>query len=220
MTDPSPDALARHAADVPGVYERQGPAFDRQRPKGLHERVWLDRFQALLPPGGHVLDLGCGAAEPIARHFMDQGFAVTGVDIAETMLAIARARFPHGDWRWADMRTLDLPERFAGIIGWNSFFHLTREAQRRTLVRLAAHLAPGGALMLTVGPQEGEVMGRVGDEPVYHASLAPEAYRAILKGLGLDIVRFTFEDEDCDRQTVLLARAKAQAPEPRIERGR
>lgn len=204
MDYPSLDALADGTV---AVYERQGARFDAERPKGLHERLWLDRFTARLPPGGHVLDLGCGAGDPIAGFLRESGFRVTGLDAATAMLEIARARDPSGDWRQGDMRALDLPERFDGILGWNSFFHLTPDDQRATLPLLARHLVPGGALMLTVGPRAGEVEGRVGGERVYHASLAPTEYEAILTRLGLRILVFTKEDPACDLQTVLLALA-------------
>ncbi len=203
--------LARLAEETACVYERQAAVFDRQRPRGLHEQGWLERFAALLPAGGSVLDVGCGAAEPFPAWFMGRGFRVTGVDVATTMLALARARFPDGDWRHADMRRLRLGERFDGILGWHSFFHLTREEQRATLPRLVGHLAPHGALMLTVGPSEGEAIGRVGDEPVHHASLDPEEYERILTDLGLGIVRFVAEDPTCGGSTILLAR-KRPAP--------
>ena len=105
-----------------------------------------------------------------------------------------------------DMRYFDLPDRFDGILGWDSFFHLTRDEQRSVLPRLARHLKPHGALMLTIGPEDGEVTGRVGGEPVYHASLSPDAYQAILERLGLSLERLVAEDPDCDMHTVLLAR--------------
>ena len=60
--------------------------------------------------------------------------------------------------------------------------------------------------MLTIGPEDGEVTGRVGGEPVYHASLSPDAYQAILERLGLSLERLVAEDPDCDMHTVLLAR--------------
>ncbi len=197
------------AATTQTVYERNARRFDTERAKGLHERVWLDRFLSLLPPEGNVLDLGCGSGDPVARYMTAQGFDVVGVDASTAMLDIARERFPSGDWRLADMRTLSLPETFDGIIGWNSFFHLRQDEQRAVLPKLAAHLRPGGALMLTVGPQAGEVAGTVGDDPVYHSSLAPDEYRQVLAGLGIGIVRFTFEDPECHQQSVLLAQAKS-----------
>ncbi|WP_420012867.1 class I SAM-dependent DNA methyltransferase [Tateyamaria sp.] len=103
------------------VYERQAAAYDAKRSRALFEARWLARFSACLPTGARVLDLGCGAGEPIARWFIAEGFRVTGVDFAEPMLAIARARWPDGDWRHADMKQLDLAETYDGIIAWDIF---------------------------------------------------------------------------------------------------
>lgn len=201
--------LALLSTQTIAVYERNAARFDAERPKRLHERPWLDRFLALLPAGGTILDAGCGAGDPIAAYFMRQGFTVTGVDAAVPMLDIARDRYPQGDWRQADLRILDLPSGFDGVISWNSFFHLTRDEQRLSLPRLCAHLNPGGALLLTVGPEAGEVIGQVGDDAVYHASLAPAEYESILGAHGIQIVQFVAEDPACDEQTVLLARLRS-----------
>ena len=51
---------------IVGLYEENAAAWDRQRGRDLHERAWLERFAALLPAGGGVLDIGCGMGEPIA----------------------------------------------------------------------------------------------------------------------------------------------------------
>ncbi|GAB5467746.1 MAG: class I SAM-dependent methyltransferase [Rhodospirillales bacterium] len=201
--------LAALARTTRAVYEKNAARFDAERPKGLHERVWIDRFTVLLPAAGAVLDLGCGTGDPIAVHLAACGFRVTGVDASAAMLALARARDPAGDWRQADMRELALPERFDGLLGWDSFFHLTPVEQRATLPKLAAHLKPAGLLLLTVGPRAGEVVGRVGDDPVYHSSLSPQEYEAILAGLGLEILHFVKEDPACDLHTILLARKAA-----------
>lgn len=130
---------------------------------------------------------------------------MTGLDAAEAMIAQARAHAPGGDWRVGDMRTLDMDVRFDGILSWDAFFHLSQDAQRALRPRIARHLGPGGALLLTVGPEASEVIGRVGPEPVYHASLAPEDYAARLAAEGLSVMDFRAEDPDCDRHTVLLA---------------
>jgi len=189
-----------------GVYDRQARAYDASRSRALFEAGWLQRFAATLPPGGRVLDLGCGAGEPIAGWLMAGGFAVTGVDLSVPMLEIARARWPGGDWRRADMRALDLGETFDGIVAWDSFFHLAPDAQRACIARMARHLAPGGTLLLTVGPDAGEAEGHVGGEPVYHASLSPAGYATCLEENGLRLTGFLAEDPDTDRHSVLMAR--------------
>jgi len=188
------------------IYEDAAARYDAQRSKALFEARWLARFTACLPPGGHVLDLGCGSGDPIARWFLAEGFTVTGVDFAQAMLEIARTRFPKGDWRLGDMRDLDLPERFDGLVAWNSFFHLTRDEQRAALPRMARHLKPGGALLVTVGPGDDETTGIVGDQRVFHASLSPADYATLLEQNGLRLTGFLAKDPECESHTVLMAR--------------
>lgn len=108
---------------------------------------------------------------------------------------------------WLDRR-LDLIERFDAILGWDSFFHLTAQEQRGTLPRIAGHLRPFGRVLLTVGPMAGEVVGHVGDDPVYHASLSPQEYTRRLEALGLDILDFVKEEPAAWGRTVLLARKR------------
>jgi 2-polyprenyl-3-methyl-5-hydroxy-6-metoxy-1,4-benzoquinol methylase len=171
----------------------------------LFERAWLDRFVARLRPGGRVLDAGCGAGEPIAAYLIDKGFDLTGVDASERMLDLCRSRFPGASWRRMDLRRLDLGSSFDGIISWDASFHLTQDEQRGFLRRCAELLTPGGALMLTIGHEAGEVLGVVEGEAVYHASLAAEAYREALEALGFCRIRMMLQDEDCDEHSVLLA---------------
>ncbi|MEX0370618.1 MAG: class I SAM-dependent methyltransferase [Tateyamaria sp.] len=192
--------------DIQGVYDRQAAVYDAQRSRALFEARWLARFAAGLPEGGRVLDLGCGAGEPIARWFKAEGFSVTGVDFSTPMLDIARARWPDGDWRQADMRDFDLGETFDGIIAWNSFFHLTGDDQRTCIKYMAGHLPSGGVLMLTVGPDAGEALGTVGSEPVFHASLSPAGYATCLEENGLRLTGFLAEDPETNRHSVLMAR--------------
>ncbi len=195
--------LAQNTRDV---YEQKAAAYDAQRSRALFEARWLARFTACLPAGGRVLDLGCGAGEPIARWFIAEGFRVTGVDIAGAMLDIARGRWPDGGWRQGDMRELDLGEAFDGIIAWDSFFHLRAQEQRTTIRRMARHLRVGGSLIFTVGPEDGERSGTVAGQPVYHASLSPAEYVALLEDQGLRLTGFLAEDPDCDRHSVMMAR--------------
>jgi len=198
------------AADVQGVYERQAAAFDKQRGRSLFEARWLARFAACLPQGGRVLDLGCGAGEPIAQWFKAEGFAVTGVDFSQSLLAIAQTRWPDGDWHHGDMRTLDLDQTFDGIIGWNSFFHLTQDDQRACIPRFARHLSCGGSLMLTVGHIPGEVSGNVGSERIYHASLSTAEYVTLLEQNGLRLTGYLAQDPDTNEHSVLMARKEKE----------
>ncbi|MGQ7794462.1 class I SAM-dependent DNA methyltransferase [Faunimonas sp. B44] len=201
----------RHAGElagaIAGLYQRHAAAFDRRRTRSLFERGWLERFSALAGSGAPVLDLGCGCGEPIARFLVEAGHPLTGVDTSEAMVALCRARLPGETFHVADMRGLDLGRRFAGILAWDSFFHLGFDDQRAMFPVFRAHAAPGAALMFTSGPAHGEAIGTFEGEALYHASLDPAAYRALLAANGFEVVRHVADDPECYRHTVWLARA-------------
>jgi SAM-dependent methyltransferase len=200
--------MDEEADRIIGLYERHARAFaaHRGRARDLMERLWLERFLALVPPGGSVLDLGCGAGEPIARHLMAVGCAVTGVDSSPTMIGLCRERLPDGCWLVADMRALSLGRRFDGILAWDSFFHLSPDDQRGMFRVFRDHAAPGAALMFTSGPRAGVAMGTLFGEPLYHASLDPDDTRALLAAHGFAVVSYVPEDPACGAHTVWLAR--------------
>lgn len=190
---------------IVGLYEAHAADWDRERGRDLHEAPWLERFAALLPAGGSVLDIGCGGGEPVARWFIARGFAVTGVDSSPSLVAMAAARFPGQEWIAADMRTLDLERRFDGLIAWHSFFHLAPADQRGMFARFAAHAGPGAPLMFTGGPEHGEAIGEWMGEPLYHGSLDPAEYRTLLAAHGFDEIGHELRDPDCGGATIWLA---------------
>lgn len=72
-----------------------------------------------LPPGGSLLDVGCGTG----RHAVElarRGYAVTGLDLSTEMLACAataaRAAGVEVNWIHADATCFSLPDKFDGAI--------------------------------------------------------------------------------------------------------
>jgi cyclopropane fatty-acyl-phospholipid synthase-like methyltransferase len=194
--------------DILPTYERVGAAWAARRTRALFERPALDRLWSAMP-GPTLLDLGCGSGDPLARDLAARGARITGVDGAATMVELFRRTLPAHEAVHADMRGLALGRRFDGILAWDSFFHLAPEAQRAMFRVFAALAAPGAALTFTSGPSESESAGTVEGEPVYHASLAPSAYRELLDAAGFDVLEYRPEDPECDRHTVWLARLRA-----------
>lgn len=197
------------AEAVVDLYRRHGAAWAGLRGDRPAEGAWLDRFCRLLPAGAEVLDVGCGSGLPIARELAGRGFAVTGVDAAPEMLALFGRNLPGRPALLADMRRLALGRTFAGLLAWDSLFHLTPADQRGMFARLAAHAAPGAALMFTSGPAEGSAVGTLAGEPLYHGSLGPDEYRALLAAAGLRVLAHVVADPTCGHRTVWLARREA-----------
>lgn len=199
------------AANIIALYDRHAEAWAMARGEALViERAWLDRFLALLPAGGRVLDLGCGPGVPIARYLAAAGLMVTAVDSSPRMIGMCRNNVPAAECLVADMRGLVLGRRFDGILAWDSFFHLTQAGQEAMFPVFRRHAAPGAALLFTSGPAEGEAIGEFGGERLYHASLDPEAYRALLAVHGFAVVAQRSEDPECGGHTVWLARLETE----------
>jgi len=194
------------ADQIIDLYDRNASTWDRLRGNRLTERKWIERFRSLLQPSATVLDLGCGSGQPVARHLIEAGLAVFGVDASTHMIALCTERFPNQQWLEADMRTLGLDQTFAGILAWNSFFHLNPDDQRRMFAIFQQHAAPGALLMFTSGTALGEALGEFQGETLYYASLDPQEYRAQLQEHGFEVLDHRVEDPDCGGLTVWMAR--------------
>jgi ubiquinone/menaquinone biosynthesis C-methylase UbiE len=55
------------------------------------EKKALDRLLPPVPNGGKLLEVGCGTGHG-SEYFSSKGFEVTGIDISEPMVAVARQR--------------------------------------------------------------------------------------------------------------------------------
>jgi SAM-dependent methyltransferase len=194
------------ADNITGLYRRHAAAWDEARGDRLREGAWLDQFLELLPPGGRVLDLGCGSGRPIARYCIEKGCSVFGVDISAELIALCRGRFPDQAWEVGDMRALGLEQRFDGILAWHSLFHLTPEDQEAMFPIFAAHAAPGAALMFTSGWNRGVAMGSFQGERLYHASLDPDEYHALLKVNGFKALAHRVGEDEAGAGAVWLSR--------------
>lgn len=194
--------------DVWRVYEKAAAQWAQSRTRLIGEEAYLDRILAALPPKAHVLDIGCGTGHPIARHFIERGFAVTGVDAAPAMLAMCRDSFPSATFIETDMRTLALKTEFGAVIAWDSFFHLSHEDQRAMFPIFAEHTAARGFLLFTSGPDHGEAIGELHGHPLYHASLGTPEYRTLLDQHGFDVLLHVVDDPKCGRHTIWLAQRR------------
>jgi SAM-dependent methyltransferase len=184
------------AADqIVANYERHAISWDADRRAAAWiDKPYVERFLNFLPKGATVLDLGCGGGVPVALHMATHGFRVTGVDSSPTLISLCRIRMPDQEWVVADMRTLALGRRFSGILAWDSFFHLKHDDQRRMFGIFAEHAAADCVLMFNAGLSQGEAVGSYRGDPLYHASLDPSEYVALLADAGFELIDHSVND--------------------------
>lgn len=101
------------------------------------------------PHAASLLDVACGTGRHLVA-FRDLGFDVAGVELSAAMLAAARRRLPGVELQRADMRTFRLGRAFDAVVClFSSIGYMTTvEDLRRAVATMAAHVAPGGVLVV------------------------------------------------------------------------
>ncbi len=150
-----------------------------------------------LPPGVHILELGCGAGKPTTQHLAAR-FRVTGVDISGKQIQLARKNVAGTRFIQSDMGKLNFPvNSFSGVCAFYVFNHLPREELPAMLGKIAIWLQPGGLFVASFGiADEAEAF----DEnwhgaPTYWSSYAPEKTRELIESAGMEIVSAELETD-------------------------
>jgi len=194
-------------------YNKIGEWFDQNRSKNLIEKEYLDLIVKAIPASSSILDLGCGAGDPIAKFFIEKGYDLTGIDGSKKMMDLflkkfPPAKFPNANFIFADMRKIKLRQKFDAIIAWDSFFHLTQDDQRKMFEIFESQIKLSGILLFTSGPEAGEIWSDNNGENLYHASLSKKEYQELFEKFGFEVVRYKEEDPDCQGHTVWMGRKK------------
>ena len=97
-----------------------------------------------------LLDVGCGTGSHVRCLVENHHLAVTGVDVDEPSLAIARAKVPLATFIRADMVDLRLGRRFDAVVTLFGAIGYLRTIERvgESFRRLREHLSPGGVVVV------------------------------------------------------------------------
>ncbi|MFX0025666.1 MAG: class I SAM-dependent methyltransferase [Candidatus Hermodarchaeota archaeon] len=149
----------------------------------------LDKFVDLLPKNGHVLDVGCGAGIPTGKYLVGRGLKVTGIDISDTMLEMARKNVPEANFINKDMNNLDFNENsFDGIISVYALFHVPKKNHPNIFEQFFKILRPGGTLLINTGTSESEGVSNFFGQPMFWSNYDPKKTLEIVKSVGFSIL--------------------------------
>ena len=176
------------------IYDEFAETYDSNR--GIFDiSDILDSFYTQLGvEKGSLLDLGCGAGEPVARYFIDRDWDVTGVDFSQRMLQLATRYVPEMHTIKCDMRDVEFtPSRFNAITATYSIFHIPSTAHVELFEKLHGWLRPRGKILFTydtsayTGSSEFDGYKTFMGKKLYYSHKRPEHLYADLEKTGFDI---------------------------------
>ncbi|MGH9348603.1 MAG: class I SAM-dependent methyltransferase [Vicinamibacterales bacterium] len=172
---------------------------------------YADRFAALLPPRGDVLELGCGTGIPLTARLVARGFDVHGFDASPRMIDLARLNVPGATFDVADMTRWKPSHPYDGVFAWDSVFHLMPSAQGAVIGMLGRALRTNGVALLTVGGRAGEISSAMFERTFYYSALTVDEYQMTFHQHGLRLVFREMDQPDANAHIVLCARKAEQA---------
>lgn len=206
-------AMVQQPGDASGGWNAVAGEFIAHRSPVTGVATILEWAKSL-PSGASLLDVGCGFGAPVATALVGAGFAVHGIDASPELVAEFRRRLPGTPVRCEAAETSSFFERkFDAAIAIGLVFLLDEERQRQLIQRIAAALRPGGRFLFTAPAQPATWQdiqtGRTS------RSLGKEGYVALLREVGLDLVReFTDEGENHYYEAVRPAAGDQQSVGP------
>jgi len=152
---PDPGKLPAQSSDWSFALQLNQQAYNQVAPL-YQERYFshhdlsqqFDDWLAALPPGGKVLDAGCGHGDPVITRLLENGFQVTGIDLSTEMLTRAQERFPGVPFHNLAVTQLALEAEFDGACSLSSMLYLDPIDFFHAIYRLYRALKPGGLLFL------------------------------------------------------------------------
>jgi SAM-dependent methyltransferase len=195
------DELAQddwRAVEIVGSgYDRMGGRYlASHRPGGARDR-YLERLLALLTAAGDVLELGCGAGEPVTRRLAER-HRVTAVDISAEQLRLAAERAPGARLLQASMLDAAFEAgSFDAVAAFYAITHVPRRQHADLLSRIAGWLRPGGVLLISMGASDDP--GTVEDDwlgvPMYFSHFDAVTNQGLVQRAGFELIEAEVVEE-------------------------
>ena len=164
--------------------------------KSDKEDGFINLLIKLAPPGGKVLDLGCGTGLPIGKMLYDAGLKVTGVDVSDEMIRLASKNLPKSTFFRMPMTDIDFENKFDGVISSYSLLCLPPEDFNLMADKINKALKRGGYFLLFLNEgdsKEGQIQ-EVQGQQMYSTGKSEEEIRETFETKGMKI-------EKIDRET-------------------
>ena len=143
---------------------------------------WRDKFIALLPNGGRVLDAGCGSGRD-SKAFIQSGFSVVAFDASKELCRLASELIDQEVWQMK-FQEISFDEEFDGVWACASLLHVSSDEIEDVMNRIYKSLQSGGIFYASFKYGDGltERVGRI------FTDYTEESARELFKQAGFEII--------------------------------
>lgn len=158
----------------------------------------IKEFTEYLEEEDNVLDLGCGPGN-VGRQLVLCGkdITITGIDLSEKMLEIAKQNVPDATFYCQDIRTVNFSEEsFDAIMLSFCIVHLTDDETEQLIEKTSKYLKPGGKLYLSFieGKEKGFETTVFSNEAIFFNYYLTEEIEFLLKKKGIKVFQISKQD--------------------------
>ena len=129
-----------------------------------------------------------------------RGYRAVGVDLSSEQRRHSQSRCPTAQLIRADIGTVEFAaQSFAGVLAYDSLWHLPRNEHQDVFRSIRRWLVSGGTALLTVAVGDGELFTELMGAPVFYDAWPETTTQRMLQTAGLTIVGHDFQPVESGR---------------------
>lgn len=195
---------------VKAGYNKAAKSYSNEFRDQFKNEKHLERLIKVLPLNSQVLDIGCGSGKPIDTYLISKGIKVTGIDISEAQIDLAKQNVPLATYEIRDMSELKDGEfHVDAVVSFYAIFHTPRKKHLELLRKFRTFLAVDGYLLITMGSSdwEGKEDNFCGAE-MYWSHYGSDKNIELIQEAGFEIILSEVDNAGGEKHLVILAKAK------------
>lgn len=170
----------------------------------------LEKLVEVLQPGSNILDVGCGAGNPIDSFLISKAMRVKGIDISEAQIELAKSYVPEASYEVKDMSDLkDAEYSVDAVVSFYAIFHTPREKHIEVLKKFRSFLKTDGFLLITMGASDWE--GKEDDfcgAEMHWSHYGAEKNNELVEEAGFEIITSEIDHSGGEKHLMILAKAR------------
>jgi len=157
---------------------------------------WLKKLLNRLEPDASVLDLGCGSGDPADLEIAKK-HKVTGVDISQTQINLARQKVPNGHFIHGDADSVEFPSAsFDAVVSFYTLEHIPRRGHGNVLRHIYNWLKAGGYLLISMEAGDyDDVLGQWLGVPMFISCFNPKLTKQLVIHEGFEVLETAIETQ-------------------------